>query len=319
MARFAQDCLSRFTHLVQKLELSLGPGKRSLGIYINCWFVALGNQITYNYHNSILNTGTADLGMRIGLHSGPITGGILRGERSRFQLFGDTINTAARMESNSMRGRIQVSEQTADLLFESNKENWLIKREDKINAKGKGKLQTYWLDIKGAKTASTSDLSSGNGIAEESTLNAHQVGSNYDTTTTNGVSVQHAKLIEFNTDCLVRLLKQISARRSVSKAFTVNTDITTETTAHNVQNTGTIRDEVKECIQLPAFNAGIERSQPTDTDSMELDPNAIEELRDYLSEICKMYNRSNYFHNFEHATHVAMYVSAIESYHMLIK
>jgi Adenylate and Guanylate cyclase catalytic domain len=34
-----------------------------------------------------------DLSLRIGMHSGPVTAGVLRGERARFQLFGDTVNT----------------------------------------------------------------------------------------------------------------------------------------------------------------------------------------------------------------------------------
>ena len=43
-----------------------------------------------------LGLDTAKLAMRVGLHSGPVTAGVLRGEKSRFQLFGNTVNTAAR-------------------------------------------------------------------------------------------------------------------------------------------------------------------------------------------------------------------------------
>ena len=46
---------------------------------------------------------TAELQMRFGLHSGPVTAGILRGEKCRFQLFGDTVNTCARLESSGGR------------------------------------------------------------------------------------------------------------------------------------------------------------------------------------------------------------------------
>lgn len=76
--------------------------------------------------------------MRVGIHSGPVTAGVLRGDKGRFQLFGDTVNTASRMESNGVKGRIHCSQTTADLL----PQRWLTAREDKVFAKGKGEMQT---------------------------------------------------------------------------------------------------------------------------------------------------------------------------------
>jgi class 3 adenylate cyclase len=99
--------------------------------------------------------GTEDLSLRIGLHSGAVTAGVLRGDRGRFQLFGDTVNTAARMESNGKPGRIHCSQDTVDLLLLAGKESWVKSRETTIHAKGKGEMQTYWLEPSRSKTAVT--------------------------------------------------------------------------------------------------------------------------------------------------------------------
>ncbi|CAJ1946022.1 unnamed protein product [Cylindrotheca closterium] len=117
MVKFARQLLYKTNLLTKELEATLGP-----------------------------DTGT--LCFRIGLHSGPVTAGVLRGEKSRFQLFGDTVNTASRMESTGMPNRIHVSQATADLIAASGKVRWLKKRDELVEAKGKGKVQTYWVESK---------------------------------------------------------------------------------------------------------------------------------------------------------------------------
>lgn len=107
MCRFARDCLHRMHNLTKSLEVTLGPD-------------------------------TSDLNLRIGLHSGAVTAGVLRGEKSRFQLFGDTMNTASRMESTGQAGKIQISQDTADQLDQAGKTDWFEPRENTIHAKGKG-------------------------------------------------------------------------------------------------------------------------------------------------------------------------------------
>lgn len=89
---------------------------------------------------------TQKLGLRTGIHSGSVTAGVLRGEKARFQLFGDTVNTTARHESSGKPGRIHISKQTAQLIKEAGLKEWIRPRKHKVYAKGKGQLESFWVN-----------------------------------------------------------------------------------------------------------------------------------------------------------------------------
>ena len=76
-----------------------------------------------------LGSETTDLKLRCGLHYGPVTSGVLRGLRSRFEIFGDNVNTASHMESTGIPTRIQIYQATTDLLIKSGRESWVKQRE----------------------------------------------------------------------------------------------------------------------------------------------------------------------------------------------
>ena len=114
MAAFALALLERSTQILQEMESTL--------------------------------PGASELELRVGLHSGPVVLGVLRCAKQRLQIFGNTVNTASRMESTGRAGRIQISAATANLLaLKHGKEHWFQRRSDSVVAKGLGRLNTYWL------------------------------------------------------------------------------------------------------------------------------------------------------------------------------
>jgi class 3 adenylate cyclase len=95
--------------------------------------------------------------IRVGFHSGPIVADVVGSRSPKYSLFGDTVNTAARMESNSLPGRIQCSARTADIIKTEDPSLPLVAR-GKIHVKGKGEMFTYWVNEFSSTTENTSAL-----------------------------------------------------------------------------------------------------------------------------------------------------------------
>lgn len=254
---------------------------------------------------------TSSLTLRIGIHSGPVTGGYLKGTGARFQLFGDTVNTAVQLVRSCEKGRIQISSDTAKLLSAAGKARWVQERADKVQTTTRGRIQTYWLKPMKSGTNSTDvardDASSGLGSEIDIPANEDRA---------NDISRQR-RLIEWNVSVLHKLLKQIVARHStigkaanetISKSnFVVGAREASQFSASDPSESSMPLDEVKEIIALPAFDYR-SASKQKDIESVSIPQTVEEQLNYFVTTIAQMY-RDNPFHNFFHASHVVMAVT----------
>jgi len=82
-----------------------------------------------------------EMQLRIGINTGSVVAGVIGTNKFTYDLWGDAVNIASRMESQGQAGKIQISQST----YEALKAHYHCLKRGQIKIKGKGKMNTYWL------------------------------------------------------------------------------------------------------------------------------------------------------------------------------
>lgn len=242
--------------------------------------------------------------------------------------------TASRMESTGTAGRIHVSMATADLLIAAGREDWIIPRvgvsiqpttvfllvsigesflmkkssflpliKKLVSVKGKGEMQTFWVEPS-KRRSSARDNNSQPMSSAESDVSIQDMESDLGV---NNKLTQSMRLIEWNVDLLYGYLQKLVVRRAASKSKgrpRLNSANSFASIGSLAEDEGTIMrtggiviDEFAEVIEMPRYDSRAARKLSLSEDA-KFDEVVYAQLKEYVMRIASMY-RATPFHNFE--------------------
>jgi hypothetical protein len=193
--------------------------------------------------------------------------------------------------STGASNKIQISHATAQLIIAADKGHWVKRREDAVEAKGKGWLETYWLVPKPKKGAS---VASGHSRSSDDPT-ASDLDESLDEN-----AKKHDRLVDWTCELLLAHINKIVARRQALGLPQKPAPV-----VYTPPEGKTCLDEVTDVIVLPKFDA--KAAALGEEHIVDIDSTVSEQLREYVAIIAAAY-RDNPFHNFEHACHVTMSV-----------
>lgn len=215
---------------------------------------------------------------------------------------------------------IQVSQETANLLMEAGKESWVVPREDLVEAKGKGKLQTYWLkwssSAGGESVGDTKSVGSGQSVPDQDgpidfaaddmpeAISFVSKSGQRMTLDPRELPEKVVRLVDWNVDILMQMLKEVEAKRLSTGLATDRRDKMARLEYEVMRKASLVITEAQEIISFPEYTQELQH----DPRFITIDETVQRQLRKFLLGIASMYP-ANPFHNFEHCSHVTLSVS----------
>lgn len=153
-------CFKTFDHIMEKYQIekikTIGDAYMAAGglpvpdkdSVKNSVLAALEMQEFIGLRKSELEkAGKPGFEMRVGIHTGAVVAGIVGVKKYQYDIWGDTVNTASRMESNGAIRKVNISQATYGLL--KNDPEFVFESRGKIEAKGKGAMEMYFVSKRG--------------------------------------------------------------------------------------------------------------------------------------------------------------------------
>ncbi|CAH2283616.1 Adenylate cyclase type 2 [Pelobates cultripes] len=145
------ECLRLLNEIIADFDDETDRQYMHIGTMVEFAFALVAKLDAINKHSF------NDFMLRVGINHGPVIAGVIGAQKPQYDIWGNTVNVASRMDSTGVLGKIQITEETCNVLLAL---GYVCTCRGIINVKGKGELKTYFVHTEMTRSLSQGNLAS---------------------------------------------------------------------------------------------------------------------------------------------------------------